>query len=411
MTSDYRMLRQGIASLGDFQKLEEEFQLKKAQAEQAAQLNALQGQKLQRELSAPDLESLAQQSLYAYHQGQPLTSEGKAAIETLATLKGSNVQYKPDEFGNVRAVSEPNPYQQFLGGQTAPSFGGDPMAASQNAIRQRQSEIGSNPYQGEIIPVSMTQADIEQQLQGTPVASQDGTDFSSAVSDSRYAPPKLDSMVANSPFGKKAVFEQQLKYLGDLKNPSTELGKMQKDEAMGLVPKGSTELLLKEKTRQTRKEALGLEKEEKAAREAAEQEKATKGVAEKKVKEALAILNKSFTSSGFPATMALNVVPGKSLPPDVLNSAYGTLKSNISLDTMMKLKEASSTGSTGFGALSAPELKILTDKIGELDAELPRAVQIENLKTIAQILKLDIPEFAGRQSTGDVQTLIDRYAD
>lgn len=139
-------------NFGDLLKLEEEFQLKK-------QLGNLQMKQLQNEVSRPNLEGLAEQSLFAYHQGQPMTKEGQAAIEALATLKGSSVKYQPDAFGNVRAVSEPNPYQQFLGGG-----GGDPLAASQAAISQRQQQIGANPYQGELEVEPMDLAQVEQSL-------------------------------------------------------------------------------------------------------------------------------------------------------------------------------------------------------------------------------------------------------
>lgn len=416
MPVDYNILK-NVASVGDFQRLQEEFDLKKRQQAQAQQLGDLQALKLQREIETPDLEGLAQQSLYAYHQGQPLTPEGKAAIETLATLKGSNVQYKPDEFGNVRAVTEPNSYQVFLGGAGASRPNTmDPFAVSQAAIKDRQQQIGSNPYQSEIEPVPLDLAGIEAQLGANSPALNmpvKGENKSANIVDIAFSPeyaPNLDQEVLTSPYGRKALFEQQLKLMQDMKNPSTEIGKMQLDEKRGLVPVGSTDALIKEKTRQTRKEDMELEATEKAAREAEEQEKATKTVAEKKVKEALAILNKSYSASGFPATAALTL-PGKAMPPDVLNSAYSTLKSAISLDAMTKLKQASSTGSTGFGALSQNELKILTDKIGELDAELPYNTQMENIRTIAEILKLDIPELTGAAASGDVQNLIDRYAD
>lgn len=52
MTSDYQMLRQGVASLGDFQKLQQEFEMKKAQALQAATGQAPAAVKLANEIQA-----------------------------------------------------------------------------------------------------------------------------------------------------------------------------------------------------------------------------------------------------------------------------------------------------------------------------------------------------------------------
>lgn len=420
--SDFYNSLKSMGSIGDYQKLEEEFQLKKAQAAQQQQINDIAMQKAQAEIAQPDIEGLASRSLFEYHQGKPLSPEGKAALETLAVLKGSSVKYQPDEFGNVRAVTEPNPFQQFLGNNSAPSFGGSmPSPRTLGPQGQGSSTAINLPYD-QIKPMdlagieAMTQdagsADIEfnPNSPGMTLGQKQPSDLSKMAFKPENA-PSLDPEVAGSAFGRKAIFEKQLKLMEDMNNPATEIGKMQLDEKRGLVPQGTTQALIKEKSRQTRKEDLALQNEEKAAKEADEQAKATKDVAQKKVKEALGVLGKSFTATGVPATLAMSLIPGKAMPADVLNSAYSTLKSNISLDAMTKLKQASSTGSTGFGALSQNELKILTDKIGELDAELPYATQMQNLKTIAQILKLDVPELTGGASTNDVQDLIDRYAD
>lgn len=409
-----------LRSFNDYQRLQEEFEAQKAAQEQAAQLNALQLQKAQKDLNATDIKSLAEQSLFAYNQGQPMTPEGRAALETLAVLEGSKTSFQPDEFGNVRAVTQANPYQQFLGGTGAamPSpipMGGDPMAAHAAARKAQMGNIGASPVQGDLDVQPMDLAGIEQMMGASPALNMPvkltkPENFGPSRPAESFG-PQLDKEVAASPFGRKAIFEKQLKLMEDMNNPATEIGKMQLDEKRGLVPAGSTQTLIKEKTRQTRKEDIALEKEEKAAKEAEQQAANTKAVANKKVKEALNILNKSFTATGVPATISL-AIPGKSMPADVLNSAYSTLKSNISLDAMTKLKQASPTGSTGFGALSQNELKILTDKIGELDAELPRETQIENLKTIANILKLDVPELTGNTGgNANIQSLIDKYAD
>jgi hypothetical protein len=163
-----------LRSKADYDRLQEDFDTKKLAQQQAAQLGALQVEQAKKQLSSPDLETLAQQSLYAYHQGQPMTPEGEAALRTLATLEGNKVTYKPDAWGTVRAQTEPNPYDLFLSDNFATKYGtksdpiygskSDPMAASREAIARREAEIGANPYQSDLEVMPMTVADIEGQL-------------------------------------------------------------------------------------------------------------------------------------------------------------------------------------------------------------------------------------------------------
>jgi hypothetical protein len=52
-----------------------------------------------------------------------------------------------------------------------------------------------------------------------------------------------------------------------------------------------------------------------------------------------------------------------------VRSYVSSLQSGVALQAILKLKEASSTGATGFGALSAPELNLLVTDIGSLDPD------------------------------------------
>lgn len=202
MASDYSILRKGINSISDFQKLQEEFDLRKAQAAQAKQLGDLQMKKIEKELNATDLEGLAQQSLYAYHQGQPLTPEGRAAIETLATLKGSSVKYQPDASGNVRAVSEPNPFQQFLG-----QFGGQRMPQMSQPPQLSSMENYGNNFSVEPLDVASIEAQLGDvgnmggQMMGSspglnlPVkGGQPPSQLSTMAFDKNYSPEKILNM-------------------------------------------------------------------------------------------------------------------------------------------------------------------------------------------------------------------------
>lgn len=56
-------------------------------------------------------------------------------------------------------------------------------------------------------------------------------------------------------------------------------------------------------------------------------------------------------------------------PAGRVRSYVGTLQSGVALGAMQRLKEASATGATGFGALSAPELNLLINDIGALDPD------------------------------------------
>jgi hypothetical protein len=71
-------------------------------------------------------------------------------------------------------------------------------------------------------------------------------------------------------------------------------------------------------------------------------------------------------------------VTGTSSRPFALHSAtaagqvrsyVGTLKSGVALSAITRLKEASATGATGFGAMNEAELQLLIDDIGALDPD------------------------------------------
>jgi hypothetical protein len=405
-------------SISDFQKLQEEFDLRKAQAQQENVLRSAQVQKIQNELATPDIESLAQQSLYDYHQGKPMTPQGRAAIETLATLKGSSVKYSPDEFGTVRAISEPNPFQQFLGqsggGQRMPQMSQPPQPSTMknygNDFSVEPLDIASIEAQLGNVPNVGGQVTANSPAFNMPVrGGQPPSQLSNMAFDPQYA-PQLDKQIAESPFGRKAIFEKQLKLMEDMNNPSTEIGKMQLDEKRGLVPLGSTEMLIKEKSRQTRKEDMALQKEEAAIKQAEEQAKFTKTTVENKIKKAFALLKKNPFASGRLATLG-GYLPGKSAPIDTIAADYSTITSNLAMDKLMQLKAASPTGASGFGALSEKELMIISDYASRLDPELPYDQQVEALREIARMMKLDVPELTGGAANSGVDALINQYAD
>jgi hypothetical protein len=71
-----------------------------------------------------------------------------------------------------------------------------------------------------------------------------------------------------------------------------------------------------------------------------------------------------FFGSGF-FGKASSFIPGTSAYDQVADVEF--LQSNVALNAMSELKELSPTGSTGFGALSEKELRVLTDKYANLN--------------------------------------------
>ena len=77
------------------------------------------------------------------------------------------------------------------------------------------------------------------------------------------------------------------------------------------------------------------------------------------------------TNSTMPATGTMSQPLGvfSNTAAGKVRSYVGTLQSGVALGAMMRLKEASSTGSTGFGAMNEKELQILIDDIGALNPD------------------------------------------
>lgn len=197
---------------------------------------------------------------------------------------------------------------------------------------------------------------------------------------------RLQQLAAIDPEKFGPAYLQALQESQKPQEPLTDLGKAQRDESLGLAPKGTVENLVKEKTRQIRKEEAEAQKIEQAAKKSKEQEEITAKVAEKKMTEALDLIkNGGMNVGGMSATSSF-YLPGKATDADKLNSIYSTLKSVISLDKLMEMKSSSPTGASGLGALSQNELTMLTDSVAALDVELPIETQMENLKTISDIL-------------------------
>ena len=86
-----------------------------------------------------------------------------------------------------------------------------------------------------------------------------------------------------------------------------------------------------------------------------------------------------FFGSGF-FGKAASFMPGTSAYDQVADVEF--LQSNVALNAMSELKELSSTGSTGFGALSEKELRVLTDKYANLNPFVSADLFQNNLKQL-----------------------------
>ena len=86
-----------------------------------------------------------------------------------------------------------------------------------------------------------------------------------------------------------------------------------------------------------------------------------------------------FFGSGF-FGKAASFMPGTSAYDQVADVEF--LQSNVALNAMSELKELSPTGSTGFGALSEKELRVLTDKYANLNPFTSPGLFQSNLKQL-----------------------------
>ena len=86
-----------------------------------------------------------------------------------------------------------------------------------------------------------------------------------------------------------------------------------------------------------------------------------------------------FFGSGF-FGKASSFIPGTSAYDQVADVEF--LQSNVALNAMAELKELSPTGSTGFGALSEKELRVLTDKYANLNPFTSPDLFQSNLKQL-----------------------------
>ena len=135
--------------------------------------------------------------------------------------------------------------------------------------------------------------------------------------------------------------------------------------------------------RQLRKEAEEAEDKLKAYTKTLNNTFHDTGTALQLIKEAVKIIRKNpRMATGWGALLASAPNSDARSLANKLNS----IKDNIALKTMQQLKEASPTGTTGFGAMNIPELELTKNKFGTADqADNPEAL-LGDLRRIAEAL-------------------------
>lgn len=99
-----------------------------------------------------------------------------------------------------------------------------------------------------------------------------------------------------------------------------------------------------------------------------------------------------------------------------LRKDLGTIDATQVLQAMTRLKELSPTGSTGFGALSAPELELLKSSVARLDPNMDQETFVSNLEAARKVYADMLARIEGgntppakSQTSPDIDALMKKY--
>jgi hypothetical protein len=90
-------------------------------------------------------------------------------------------------------------------------------------------------------------------------------------------------------------------------------------------------------------------------------------------------MDSAFSSVGKYLNPAKDAYAGGMGGTDRLKNRIEVLKSNLSLSSLMALKEQSPTGASGLGSVTKPEFEALQQQLAKLDASQPEHVQRRDL--------------------------------
>lgn len=97
--------------------------------------------------------------------------------------------------------------------------------------------------------------------------------------------------------------------------------------------------------------------------------------------------NKWFPGLGETGWLGARLGSIEGSPAYSLRKDLGTVDATQVLQAMTRLKELSPTGSTGFGALSAPELELLKSSVARLDPNMDQETFLANLAQAEKVYK------------------------
>lgn len=196
------------------------------------------------------------------------------------------------------------------------------------------------------------------------------------------------------------------------------------DGSLSMIPGGPAEVAAqaRDEARRARESADALKRQQKQ-----QQESQRQAAAVESAQQLIGAIDQLTGTTGFSelGTAYGDIKLGTPLIRSGVKDAQAQLKNiagQVALTTMASLKALSSQGATGFGALSAPELKLLENSIASLssedisNAELARSLKVikEKMEKITQwqpepTFDAPAPSDGPSQPASDIDALLDMY--
>ena len=407
-------------SVQDFQREDEEFNARKKQRKLAEQMGSIQLEQAQRDLNAPKLpfqgnSEFAQigNEAYRFNINKGM-DEDTARQKAIDMFMGTKVDYTP-------TVNPRTGETTFIPKPRGAVFG-DPMAASQQAIGQRQGEVGVNPNQRPdyMTPNFNPNMGVGSEHIGAPELQ---------VNDMNEA----DILAAITPVDTKGVVEQAPMDMPTVPNIEPWAHRnpdVQKDIAKKQMSLPIDQQRMQMETQQEllREQALA---EQKKQREAPE----TKNFAERAFIQSMddsrninsvidkAIQDTGMLTAGFGGSVMGNFAGSGATD---LQNTLKTIEADAAFTRLQEMRDSSKTGGA-LGAISERELGLLSSARAALDASqspeqlkenLARYKAIRNnaLSNVAEAFKEDYGYYpkgyngVNKQTDNDAQSLIDYYS-
>jgi len=193
-----------------------------------------------------DIKQTAQKAMVKHYLGGELDDYDKASLQALSAMEGNKTSYEPDRMGRVMAITQSNPYDNFLKGLSAPQGQGLPQdsidyTALAGDVPQSQgaSQFNDNISFGDendpmMVANRQAAAKRATDLGYGALATTPNVNIGSAL-------PVVSGVDTASPLYESTVTEEAAKSAVSATEPQTDLAKLQADELAGRVPSGSVE--------------------------------------------------------------------------------------------------------------------------------------------------------------------------